>query len=155
MATGSSLRKPRGGGVFSIGYEGRSVEELVNALTASKVRLLIDVRENAVSRKPGFSKRRLTDALRQAGIEYRHEPLLGNPKTNRERFRSGNLDVGRRRYLAHLNNGSRSAFDALVDEALTRRLAVLCFERDESRCHRSCITDQAQEENPALSVIRL
>lgn len=155
MGTRSSLRMPQGGCVFSIGYEGRSLEEFVKALKTSRVKVLVDVRENPVSRKPGFSKKRLAEALDEVGIVYRHERLLGNPKENREKFRSGNAQVGRRRYLAHLNNGSRPAFDALVDEALTTRLAVLCFERDEARCHRSCITDQAQEENPALSVTKL
>jgi uncharacterized protein (DUF488 family) len=155
MSKRTLLRTPIGGSVFSIGYEGRSLEEFVRTLISFRVELLVDVRENPMSRKPGFSKNRLAEALAQVGIKYRHEPLLGNPKNNRESFRSGNQQAGRRRYLAHLNNGSRSAFDALVDEAMKTRVAILCFERDEAQCHRSCITAQAQTENPALSVIRL
>lgn len=149
------LRLPKGGAVFSVGYEGRTIDELVHLLSKSRVCVLVDVRENAVSRRPGFSKSRLSAALQEAGIRYRHEPLLGNPKENRQWFQSDRVETGRRRYFRHLNNGSRAAFDALVDEAMTTRVAVLCVEKDEARCHRGCITSLAQSENPALSVTRL
>jgi len=141
--------------VLSIGYEGRSLADFVDTLTFNRVHVLVDVRENAVSRKPGFSKRRLADALEEVGIEYRHEPLLGNPKENRDAFRNGKLAAGKRRYLGYLNNGSRAAYDAVVELASSKRVALLCYERDEAHCHRSCIVEQAQNENPALSVARL
>jgi uncharacterized protein (DUF488 family) len=151
----STIRAPHGGMVFTIGYEGRSLDDLLQALTINHVHLLVDVRENAVSRRPGFSKRRLSEALAIAGIEYRHEPLLGNPRENRDSFRNGNAAAGRRRYLRHLNNGARDTYDAIISLATRERIALLCFERDEARCHRHCIVRQAEQENPALPVARL
>ena len=151
----SRLRIPDGGVVFTIGYEGRSIDEFVKTLQQNRVQVLVDVRENAISRKPGFSKRRLSEALSAAGIEYRHERLLGNPKENRASFQNGNVATGKRRYLAHLNNGSRGAFDEIVELGMSRRIALLCFEREAAQCHRSCIVEQAQAEHPALSVSRL
>jgi uncharacterized protein (DUF488 family) len=151
----SSTRVPRGGKLVTVGYEGRTLDEFVQMLAASHVEVLVDVRENAVSRKPGFSKRRLGQALETAGIEYRHEPLLGNPSANRDAFRNDSVALGKRRYLAHLDNGSRAAFDEVVELAMARRVALLCFERDEARCHRACIVEKAQEQVPSLSVSRL
>jgi uncharacterized protein (DUF488 family) len=151
----ASARVPSGGQFLTVGYEGRTVEELVELLVGNRVEVLVDVRENAVSRKPGFSKRRLAEAVEKAGIAYRHEALLGNPKGNRDAFRSGSTALGKRRYLAHLDNGSAAVFDEVVELAMRKRVALLCFERDEAQCHRACIVEKAQIEVPALSVRRL
>src|SRR5438067_2402107 len=40
----------------TIGYEGRTVDELIDALEDDGVALLMDVRAIAASRRPGFSK---------------------------------------------------------------------------------------------------
>ena len=67
---------------MSVGYEGRSVDELVDALVEAGVSVLVDVRENAISRKRGLSKRLLAEKLEARGITYVHEPTLGNPRDN-------------------------------------------------------------------------
>ncbi|MCQ3808644.1 MAG: DUF488 domain-containing protein [Acidimicrobiia bacterium] len=36
--------------------------------------------------------------------------------------------------------------------ASTSRIALLCYERDHDQCHRSCILDVVQRDDPALSV---
>jgi uncharacterized protein (DUF488 family) len=153
--TGARTSKNRPASIYTIGYEGRSVAELVQRLRASRVDVLVDVRENASSRKPGFGKRQLSEALDAAGIEYVHEPGLGNPRDNRTAFRNGASIAARQRYVKHLNNGSRAAFDAVIALSCKRRVALMCFERNEAECHRSCIVEQAQAENPLLSVTRL
>lgn len=141
------------GTIVSIGYEGRTLDEFVDLLRGHGVEVLVDVRLTPISRKKGFSKSTLSAALEAAGIEYRHEPALGNPKDNRDAFRRG-LTSARSRYVRHLSNGASSTYEATVDSARTRRVALLCFERDHSQCHRSCITERAQAEHPALSVVR-
>ncbi|MFV0318700.1 MAG: DUF488 family protein [Microthrixaceae bacterium] len=141
------------GTIVSIGYEGRTLDEFVDVLRSNGVEVLVDVRLTPISRKKGFSKTALSAALQAAGIEYRHEPALGNPKDNRDAFRRG-LASARTRYVRHLSNGASSNYEATVDSARTRRVALLCFERDHSQCHRSCITERAQAEHPALSVVR-
>ena len=75
--------------VVTIGYEGRQLDEFVAELSNRRVEIVFDVRENAISRKLGFSKRRLGEALAVAGIDYRHQPALGNPRSNRAAFRAG------------------------------------------------------------------
>lgn len=130
--------------IVSIGYEGRSVEDVVSLLAANEVSVLVDVRLNAVSRKKGFSKTALSNALGEAGIEYRHERALGNPKENREPFRNGD-ESARETYSRILANGSRDSYESVIALAREQRVALLCFERAHETCHRSCITDMAEQ----------
>ena len=141
--------------LFSIGYEGRDAAAFVDALTEARVSVLVDTRLTPLSRKKGLSKTALGDACRDAGVDYVHLRPLGNPKENRAAFQDEKVAVGRRKYFAHLNNGSRHAFDELVALAKRRRVAVMCVESDDERCHRKCITDQIVAENPQFEVINL
>lgn len=141
--------------LYSVGYEGRTADEFVHALAAAGVDVLYDVRLNPVSRKPGFSKNKLCDALEAAGVEYVHEPLLGNPPENRDAFRNGNVEQGRARFQERLNNGSRGALDKLTKDTRQRTIALLCVEKDADRCHRRVITEAVQETRPELMVVAL
>lgn len=143
------------GRIYSVGYEGITLDALVARLSGARVAVLVDVRLNAVSRKPEFSKKRLTQALTDAGIEYVHEKELGNPQDNRDSFRSGDGEAGRSRMRSMLNNGAGEALTRLVDLASSQRVAVLCVERDHSRCHRDVITDMAVERNPDIEVLQI
>lgn len=143
-----------GGRIFSVGYEGLAVPGLIDHLTWAGVTLLVDVRLNAVSRRPGFSKGRLSEALAVAGIEYRHERALGNPPENRAAFRRGDAQ-GEVRMREILGNGSQPVLDWLVAEARLRTVAVFCVERGANQCHRRVITDMALEADPSLEVIHI
>ena len=152
MPSAARTREPA---LFSVGYEGRDLEELVALLRHHGVSVLVDVRLNAISRKPGFSKRRLEAALAEAGIGYRHARALGNPKDNREPFHSGDLTSGLRRFRAVLASDDAGLELGHLAELLgTERVAVLCFERDHDRCHRQVITAKASS-GDQLAVVRL
>ena len=142
------------GRIYSVGYEGLSLRGLIQRLSQNRIGLVVDVRLNAVSRRPGFSKKSLSDALDKAGIEYRHEPKLGNPVSNREAFRSTTtIEQGRRTVRRRLDNGSRAALEQLVDDALESRIAVLCVERATDACHRAVVLEAALEIEPDLIVL--
>jgi uncharacterized protein (DUF488 family) len=66
--------------LFTIGHEGRSLDELVDELARAGVNRLVDVRQLPLSRRRGFSKTALGETLHIAGIEYVHVKALGNPK---------------------------------------------------------------------------
>jgi uncharacterized protein (DUF488 family) len=144
---GSSAKR-----LYSVGYEGLEVRDLIDHLISLGVSLLVDVRLNAVSRKPGWSKRSLTAELASAGIEYRHEPTLGNPPENRTLFHKKDGEEGRRRMRTILESHSQPALQRLVDEAGRRHVAVLCVERAAQHCHRQVITDVVQEVDPSIEV---
>jgi uncharacterized protein (DUF488 family) len=141
--------------LFTVGYEGRSIEELVDALHAAGVERLIDVRELPLSRRRGFSKTALGDALRKAGILYVHVKALGNPKPNRERYWAGDVEGGAAVYRAHLNNGSRSALRELAESLGDDPACLLCFERDHTVCHRDVIVEELEALAPRLKVSHL
>jgi uncharacterized protein (DUF488 family) len=144
-----------GGRIYSVGYEGLNLQGLVERLVQSKVALLFDVRLNAVSRRPGFSKKALATALEKARITYVHEPLLGNPSENRDSFRVGDGSLGRTVMRERLENGSRPAVNVLVNSAQSVRVAVMCVERDWRNCHRQVITDMVKELDPEIKVLHL
>jgi hypothetical protein len=87
----------------TIGYQGRTVDDLIGALRGADVKVLVDVRLTPLSRKPGLSKNGLAARLRDAGIDYVHLPQLGNPRDNREAFRRGEVSAVAR-YRAVLGN---------------------------------------------------
>jgi uncharacterized protein (DUF488 family) len=141
------------GRIYSVGYEGLSLDALVDRLAGSRVTTVVDVRLNPISRRPGFSRKRLEAALNAAGIDYVHEKALGNPPENRDSFRSGDGADGRKRMREILANGARDALQRIVELASDGRIALLCVEREPHRCHRDVITDAAVEKNPAIEVI--
>ncbi len=140
--------------IDTIGYEGRNTAEFVEALTSAGVTLLVDVRENAMSRVRGFSKSRLQEALAEAGIAYEHMKGLGNPKENRYALRSGD-----ERAIAYFNkrllNGSADDLRRLGEVLQSEHVALLCFERDHQTCHRSLIVDALQAQDRTLHVVNL
>jgi uncharacterized protein (DUF488 family) len=141
------------GRIYSVGYEGLSLDALVERLAGNRVTTVVDVRLNPISRRPGFSRKRLETALHAAGIEYIHEKTLGNPPENRDSFRSGDGEDGRARMRAILANGASDALQRVVDLASNGRIAVLCVEREPQRCHRDVITAAVVEQNPAIEII--
>lgn len=141
--------------LFTVGYEGRSLDELIAELMDAGVDRLIDVRELPLSRRRGFSKTALGDALRKVDIEYVHVKALGNPKPNRERYWAGDVKGGAEVYRKHLNNGSRSALVELADSLGDDPACLLCFERDHTECHRDVIVEALQELRPQLTISHL
>lgn len=138
--------------LFTVGYEGRSADEVVAELLAAGVTVLVDVRLTPLSRKPGLSKRRLAERLEQAGVRYVHVPGLGNPRDNRDAFRAGDpAAVDRFRELLYAPPGA-AGIDEVAALAEAGTVALLCFERDWHRCHRRLVADRLGELHPRLSV---
>jgi uncharacterized protein (DUF488 family) len=129
--------------LLTIGYEGRTVDELIAALREADAQLLIDVRAVAASRRPGFSKTALAGALGQAGIDYLHLRALGTPKPGREAARKGRAAEMRTIFEAHLDTPEAEfAFEQAHAAAIERRSALLCFERDPACCHRTILAER-------------
>jgi uncharacterized protein (DUF488 family) len=136
-------------GMVSVGYEGRELEPFVAVLRERGVTVLADVRLNAISRRRGFSKTRLRERLSEAGIEYLHLRCLGNPKENRDPFRTGRVTEGKR-VFAELMEGeaAQAALDELSRRTQSELVAVMCFEADHTRCHRQVVADMVRDRVP-------
>lgn len=102
----ASKRTPRTAGkraaLCTIGYEKALPGAVIGELTRAGVKLVVDVRAVAASRRPGFSKKQLAAGLDEAGIGYLHLQPLGTPEAGREAARAGNIDALFRIYDRHL-----------------------------------------------------
>jgi len=131
--------------IFTIGYEKRSIDDLIWVLLARGVARVVDVRLTPASRRPDLSKKRLSSALESAGIAYEHRGALGNPPAIRELYLAGNAETGHKRFREHLENGASAALDELAMSLSDETVALLCLERDPHRCHRSVVASIAAE----------
>ena len=132
-------------GVIGLGYEGLDLDGFVRDLVEIGLAALVDVRLNPISRKPGFSKRRLEQALAEYGIRYIHMPQLGNPKWNRAGFGAGGVELAQAMaaYSEEINSPEAGeAIDDIVMLAQKGLTGVLCYEASEDRCHRQVVIDQ-------------
>ncbi|MFD1611235.1 DUF488 family protein [Sphingomonas tabacisoli] len=126
--------------VFTIGYEGATVDEFLAALRSAGVEQVADVRAIAASRRPGFAKTSLAANLREAGIGYRHLRALGTPKPGRDAAKKGDRATLERVYAGQLELPEAQAeAEALKEMVRERPTALLCFERDPAMCHRSLL----------------
>jgi len=134
--------------ILTIGYEKRSIDDVIWLLRARHVDRVIDVRLTPASRRPDFAKKRLSSSLEAAGIAYEHRAALGNPLPIREIYLSGDAEGGHARFREHLGNGAGAALNELVETVGSQTVALLCLERDPYRCHRSVIATMTVERLP-------
>lgn len=126
--------------LFTIGYEGATVGEFLAALQSAGVERVIDVRAIPNSRRPGFSKTPLRNALAEAGVDYVHLRALGTPAEGRAAARAGRRDDLERIYAGQLELPEAIAEGAqMVGLAEEKPSALLCYERDPAACHRSLL----------------
>ena len=134
--------KQTGQVLFTIGYEGKSIERFMNILIQNDVRLLCDVRKNPLSRKFGFSRGKLKHIAENVGIRYVHVPDLGIDSSKRssldsvEDYQSLFRDYARS--LSTLEPQLESLYSLLCSNT---RIALMCFEREPEMCHRHVIRD--------------
>ncbi|WP_439382170.1 DUF488 domain-containing protein [Amycolatopsis lexingtonensis] len=138
-------------GAVGVGYEGQDIQDFVADLSRRGVTRLVDVRLTPISRKRGFSKTALQNALDEAGIEYDHRRELGNPKDNRPGFAGSEQELAeaKARYAATLETDqAQESLDELARLAADESIAVLCFEADQRRCHRDVVLDEIASRLP-------
>ena len=134
----------------TIGYERAELQDFIATLQACHVDVLVDIRDRAQSRRPGFSKSTLSVALSKAGIEYIHVKELGDPKEGRDAARGGDYEAFRTVFARVME--SEAARDALVrleSLASEKSICLMCYERDQMHCHRKIVSEYLET---ALSV---
>jgi uncharacterized protein (DUF488 family) len=133
--------------LFTIGYEQTPSKAVLDELESAGVKLLVDVRAVAASRRPGFSKSQLAAGLDERGMSYLHLRGLGTPKEGREAARSGQFGLLHKIYAAHLKTPqAKEQLDEL--SALVKKsgpVCILCYERDHTHCHRQWIAEIIEE----------
>jgi hypothetical protein len=129
--------------LYTIGYEGVSIETYFNKLLLNDVRVLCDVRRNSISQKAGFSKNDLRYVSQALDIEYVHMPELGIPSNQRQELNTQrDYDKLFARYSADYLPSQASAVQSIDELVKTKkRVALTCFEASFCQCHRSQVAN--------------
>jgi len=123
--------------IFSLGYEGVSIDRFLNTVVQAGILRLVDVRRNPISRRFGFSKTRLSEYCGKIGVEYVHLPELGIASDERMAL-NGPKSYQRLfdRYETEMLPGQAPVLDRAVALVKEKASALLCFEADVMCCHR-------------------
>jgi len=129
--------------LFTIGYEGISLEEYLNRLLKNDVKVLVDVRNNPVSMKYGFSKNQLQCFCENLGIRYVHFPEVGiQSEQRRELNTQADYDqlfiVYRQNNLTQTRSSQVKIVNLLKEH---KRIALTCFEANIRQCHRKHLAE--------------
>lgn len=138
---------------FTVGYQGRGVNDLCFLLTRAGVVVLVDVRERAWSQRPEFRKVAFREALKKHGIHYLHMKEAGNP------FRPGNGDArdfsqcaeDYRLFLLLSPNLLKRALELVS----SHEVAFFCYESSNEDCHRTVLVEELRRLQPSLEVEHL
>ncbi len=129
--------------LFTIGYEGRSIDSFMNSLIENNVHILCDVRKNPLSRKYGFSKNQLKNICEKLKIEYISIPKLGIKSELRYNLSSvndyKNLFKDYKKDVIRREKNSLELIISLLKNK--KRVAITCFEKKPEMCHRHCVAD--------------
>ena len=126
----------------TIGYEQATIDDFVGTLIAAGIQTVIDVRERPLSRRKGFSKKALADALKNVGIDYVHLVGLGDPKAGRDAAKAGDFGEFQKIFVAHMETAEFKA-DLERASALVAGgdACLMCYERSPGKCHRKFVAD--------------
>lgn len=146
-AVACQRKQPTDAALFSIGYEGRSLEQYLNLLLQNGVTILADVRKHAHSHKFGFSETILSTTVQNLGIRYCHFSDLGIAAYKRRDLKTPE-DYQKlfEDYRLHwLPKQSASIDDLLGLFSQGERIALTCFEHQHQACHRHCVSDVLEQ----------
>jgi uncharacterized protein (DUF488 family) len=131
--------------VSTIGYERASLGDFIATLKLANIEILVDIRDRAQSRRPGFSKSALGSALESEGIKYLHMRELGDPKEGREAARAGNYARFRSIFDQVMQTDQAGLAVAKLESLASEfEICLMCFERDQTTCHRKIVADRLE-----------
>ncbi len=134
--------------VYTIGYEGRSIDSFFRELLRRGVKTILDVRANPVSRKYGFAKSSFSQIADKLEIEYQHKPQLGIPSSLRKPL-SDYASYQRlfTQYKKTIARDHRVEVATVAARMNQRPTALMCMEKDVKFCHRSRLAEAISAEN--------
>jgi hypothetical protein len=134
--------------LYTIGYEGISLEEYLNKLIVNDIKVLCDVRKNPLSMKFGFSKSQLQNACKGVGIEYVHIPEVGIESDKRQQL---NTQADYDKLFIYYNTTVLKNEITKQKEILSllenkKRIALTCFEANICQCHRKHLAESISKQ---------
>lgn len=143
--------------VYTLGYQGISLDKYIEILLSFGVGIVLDVRETPWSFKRGFTKAEMEKNLNKAGISYIHLRSAGNPSTNRKTAQSPEECLGRYKIYLKAHPECLQHLLSYIDEAnkMGKPACLTCYEQIPSQCHRSILIEHLLLKEPGLTVIHL
>jgi uncharacterized protein (DUF488 family) len=136
----NEARSLMGADFFTVGYEGRSLADLVELFRTARVQSVLDIRYTPLSMyRPELSKANFQRSMEVEGFDYLHVPELGVPRDVRAKA----IAAGTREPIWDWYN------QAVVNKYFKGNLhwflnlgypvAMMCVEADPKECHRHCL----------------
>lgn len=141
-------------GLYTIGYEGLSIDKFISKLIFNNIRYLIDVRKNAYSMRREYQKDSLVKMLKRASIEYIPMPEVGIPSDNRNEL----LPDCRREelfqwYRKNIIPNCLEYAEKVSAIVASGNSALMCFEANPMDCHRLIFAGYCLEKCPSIGSI--
>ncbi|MEM1586306.1 MAG: DUF488 domain-containing protein [Candidatus Bathyarchaeia archaeon] len=118
--------------VYTVGYSGRSVSELIALLKENGVTTVVDVRRFPKSSDADFNRENLERILEGHGIKY---IFLGESL-------GGFVRGGYEKYME--TQRFKNGLNTLIEIARKEAVALLCKERNVKYCHRRFIAQRLE-----------
>lgn len=129
--------------MFTIGYEGKTIDKYLQILIQNHINAIIDVRKNPSSMKFNFTKKKFSEHLKRVDIDYINIPELGIESNRRAKLETDEdykniFDYYEKNTLVNQVSNLKNLYDILNNK---KRIALTCFEKDSNYCHRHIISD--------------
>jgi len=129
--------------LYTIGYEGISLEAYLNKLIKHDIKVLVDVRNNPLSQKFGFSKSQLMRYCEGLNIEYIHFADVGIQSEYRQELKDQSdydkLFNSYKKKILPKTISTQEKILALLKQK--KRIALTCFEANICQCHRKHLAE--------------
>lgn len=126
--------KPR---IYTLGYEDKTLPEILTELTQNDVQRVIDIRAVNESTHEAFNGPPLADALSEHGIAYHHIGQLG--------------DFQPQPYPQYMETPTwQDAFESLLDTLDNDNTALLCTCANVATCHRRYLAQRLRDADHAV-----
>lgn len=122
--------------VYTVGYQGLSIDAFLNLLIERGITHLVDTRFTPASRVYGYHATTLQRLCGYLGIGYHSETMLGVPKRERARFMQSRNHTQFAADYARILNDNPDRVRETARLVAKNPAAVMCYERDVHDCHR-------------------
>lgn len=131
--------------IYTVGYEGLSIDDFLNRLLKTGIKRVIDVRSNPISRRYGYHECTFMRLCNSVGIEYTHVSELGIPSSERSSL-SNPSDYERlfARYRQTTLNAHPEAICKVARMLRDGPSVLVCREADPAFCHRALLAQALQ-----------
>ena len=137
------IRKFQNDTIYTIGYEGQNLDNVIEKLKENDIKLLLDIRDSVKSlQKPEFSGKFLQKNLQASDIIYENRKDLGAPYDIREAYIKGGLsqECFESWYMWSVTSRDGDKIPELINHIKSSgKTALMCYEKDVKSCHRDIL----------------